>query len=129
MLGSIRELARTLLAYAETRARLAGNELEEQALRWFEIAIWTLLALFFLGMALVLASLLIVLVFWDQHRVLAAALLTALYAGTGVLGLAMARTRLRERPRFLAATLAELTKDRERVEPRPSATGAGEPHA
>jgi len=129
MLGSIRELARTLLAFVETRARLAGNELEEQALRWFEIAIWTLLALFFLGMALVLASLLIVLVFWDQHRMLAAALLTALYAGAGVLGLAMARTRLRERPRFLAATLAELTKDRERVEPRPSAAGAGEPRA
>ncbi|HVC12967.1 MAG TPA: phage holin family protein, partial [Burkholderiales bacterium] len=120
---------RTLLAFVETRARLAGNELEEQALRWFEIAIWTLLALFFLGMALVLASLLIVLVFWDQHRMLAAALLTALYAGAGVLGLAMARTRLRERPRFLAATLAELTKDRERVEPRPSAAGAGEPRA
>jgi len=129
MLGSIRELARTLLAFVETRARLAGNELEEQALRWFEIAIWTLLALFFLGMALVLASILIVLVFWDQHRVLAAALLTALYAGAGVLSLAIARARLRERPRFLAATLAELTKDRERVEHRPSASGAGEPHA
>ncbi len=129
MLGSIRKLARTLLAFAETRARLAGNELEEQALRWFEIAIWTLLALFFLGMALVLAAALIVLVFWDQHRVLVAALLTALFAGAGVLGLAMARTRLRDRPRFLAATLAELAKDRERIERPPSATAAGEPHA
>jgi uncharacterized membrane protein YqjE len=126
MLGSIRELARSVVAFAETRARLAGSELEEQWLRWYEIVIWTLLALFFLGMGLVLASALIVLVFWDEHRVLAAALLTALYAGAGALSLGVSRKRLRERPRLFAATIAELTKDRERIERAPP---DGEPHA
>ncbi|MDA8107113.1 MAG: phage holin family protein [Betaproteobacteria bacterium] len=127
MLGSLRELARTLVAFAETRTRLAGGELEEQALRWYEIAVWTLLALFFFGLAAVLAVLLVVLLFWDGHRVLAAALLTAAFGGAGALALALVRKRLRERPGFFAATLAELAKDRERLErggPAP-----GEPHA
>lgn len=116
MLGSLRDLVRTLAAFAETRLRLAGGELEEQALRWYEIAIWTLLAFIFFALAAVLVVLLVVLLFWDEHRVLAAALLLAACALTGLAGLAMARKRLRERPGFLTVTLAELAKDRERLE-------------
>lgn len=126
MLGSIRELARTLVAFAETRARLVGSELEEQWLRWHEIAIWTLLALFFVGMGLIFASALILIVFWDEHRVLVAALLTALFAGAGALALGVVRRRMRERPKLFAATVAELTKDRERIE---RAGPEGEPRA
>ena len=126
MLGSIRELARTVVAFAETRARLAGSELEEQWLRWYEIATWTLLGLFFVGMGLIFASGLVLVVFWDEHRVLVAALLTALFSGAGALTLGVVRKRLRERPKLFAATIAELSKDRERIE---RASPEGEPHA
>lgn len=115
MIGPVREFARSLVALVETRARLAANELEEQALRFLEIAVWAMLAMFFFGIATVFVALVIVLLAWDANRILAACLLAALFAGVGTLGAIMARRLLRERPRMLVATLGELEKDRERV--------------
>lgn len=113
MLGPVRELARTLLSFALTRSKLAATELEEQALRFIEILVWTAVALFFAGIAVVFAAVLVVLLFWDANRVLAAGLLAALFVAAGAGAALVARVRLRERPRFLAATLAELEKDRD----------------
>lgn len=113
MLGPLRELARTLLSFVLTRTRLAATELEEQALRLFEILIWVAVALFFLGVALVFAAVLVVLVFWDSNRLLAAGLLAALFVSIGTGAALIARFHLRERPKLLAATLAELERDRD----------------
>jgi len=116
MIGPVRELARSLVALVETRARLAANELEEQALRFLEIAAWAVLSMFFFGVATIFVALLIVLLAWDANRVLAASLLAALFAGIGTLGAIVAGRLLRQRPKMLVATLNELEKDRERVE-------------
>jgi uncharacterized membrane protein YqjE len=113
MPGPVRELARTLLSFVLTRTRLAATEVEEQALRLIEILIWIALALFFLGIAVVFAAVLVVLVFWDSNRLLAAGLLAALFVAMGAGSALVARTRLRERPKLLAATLAELERDRD----------------
>jgi len=115
MLGSVRELARTLLSFAETRARLAATELEEQAVRLAEIIVWVAVALFLLGVALLFLAVVIVLLFWDSNRLLAAGLVAALFLGSGGTAALIARSRMRERPKFLAATLAELELDRERI--------------
>ena len=113
MSGPVRELARTLLSFALTRTRLAATELEEQAVRLVEILIWLTAALFFLGVALVFAAVLVVLVFWDSNRLLAAGLLAALFVCIGTGAALIARVRLRERPKLLAATLAEFERDRD----------------
>lgn len=113
MLGPVRELARTLLSFALTRTRLAATEIEEQALRLIEILVWIALALFFLGVAVVFAAVLVVLLFWDSNRLLAAGLLAALFVAIGAGAALVARARLRERPKLLAATLAELERDRD----------------
>lgn len=115
MLGSVRELARTLLSFAETRARIAATELEEQVARLAEILIWASAALFFSALALVFIAILIVLLFWDSNRLLAAGLLAAIFLGIAAASALVARARLRERPKFLAATLAELKQDGERI--------------
>ena len=115
MLGSVRELARTLLSFAETRTRLAATELEEQAVRLLEILIWLAAALFFAGVALAFLAVLIVLAFWDSNRLLAAGLLSAIFLGAGTVAALIARARMLERPKFLAATLAELERDREKI--------------
>lgn len=115
MLGSARELARTLLSFAETRARLAATELEEQVARLAEILVWAAAALFFSGIALVFVAILVVLLFWDSNRLLAAGLLAALFVGIAAASALVARARLRERPKLLAATLAELKQDGERI--------------
>jgi len=115
MLGPARELARTLLSFAETRTRLAVTELEEQSIRLVEILLWLAAALFFAGVSLLFIAVLIVLHFWDSDRLLAAGLIAALFVGAGLLSALMVRWRMRERPKFLAATLAELQRDKERL--------------
>lgn len=114
MLG-VRDLARTLLSFAETRTRLAANELEEQALRFAEIAIWVVVAFFFFGAGLVFIAVLAVLLFWDTNPELAAGLIALVFFAAGFGGAIMVRMRLRERPKLLEATVAELAKDRERI--------------
>ena len=113
MPGPVREFARTLLSFVLTRTRLAATELEEQSVRLIEILIWFVTALFFLGIAIVFAAVLVVLVFWDSNRLLAAGLLAALFVSFGTGAALIARRRLRERPKLLAATLAELERDRD----------------
>jgi uncharacterized membrane protein YqjE len=115
MLGPARELAHALLSFAETRTRLAATELEEQALRITEILLWLAIALFFLGIALVFSAVVVVLIFWDSNRLLAAGLVAALFIGIAIVAGLVAGSRMRERPKFLAATLAELHRDKERL--------------
>jgi len=113
MLGPVRDFARTLLSFVLTRTRLAATELEEQALRLIEIMVWLAVALFFIGIAIVFTALLVVLLFWDSNRLLAAGLLTTLFVSVGAGAALISRRLLRERPKFLGATLAELERDRD----------------
>lgn len=115
MLGPVKELARTLVSFAETRTRLAATELEEQATRLTEILVWLGAAVFLLSFAALFLSLAVLLAFWDGNRQLAALLITLFFAGAGGIAALMARARIKERPRFLAATVAELAKDRDRM--------------
>lgn len=121
MLGSIRDIARTLLALAETRTRLAANELEEQALRFAEIALWAAVAFFFFGVTLVFLAVLAVLLFWDTHAEAVAGVVALVFFAAGFGGAMMVRLRLRDRPKLLEATVAELAKDRERMTKAPDA--------
>jgi uncharacterized membrane protein YqjE len=113
MPGPVREFACTMLSFVLTRTRLAATEMEEQTIRVIEILVWLAAALFFLGIAVVFASILVVLVFWDSNRLLAAGLLAALFVSVGAGAALFARQLLRERPKLLAATLAELERDRD----------------
>ena len=112
MPGPVRDFARTLLSFVLTRTRLAATELEEQALRLIEIMVWIAAALFFIGVATVFIALLVVLLFWDSNRLLAAGLLAALFVSMAAAAALVARQLLGARPKLLAATLAELERDR-----------------
>ena len=113
--SSVRSALRTLLSFAETRARLAANEFEEQVLRLLEVGVWAAAALLFSAIALVFIALFVVLVFWDSNRLLAAGLVAAFFVAGGAVSALMVRAGLAARPKFLAATLAELQKDREKI--------------
>jgi len=109
----VRASLRAVLTFAETRARIAANEFEEQLLRLGEIWAWSVAAVFFFAIALLLGSLFIVLALWDTHRVLAAGLLTMLYLAAGGFSVLMVRARMNARPRFFSATLGEFAKDKQ----------------
>ena len=114
--SAVRTVARSLLSFVETRTRIAASEFEEQLLRLVEVAVWAVAAMFLLGIGATLLSLFIVLVFWDSNRLLAAGLLAVLFLAGGAISALMARTCLAARPKFLATTLAELEKDRQRMQ-------------
>jgi uncharacterized membrane protein YqjE len=94
-------------------AQLASTELEEERLRLAELLLLAAAALYFLGIGIVLAALLLVLAFWDGPRLLVLALVSLLFLGVGA-GLALSwRHKARSKPALLATTIAELQRDRD----------------
>jgi len=100
-----------VLALAETRVELAATELEEERLRLGQALLTAALALFFIGLGLVMASFLIVVLCWDSHRVAVLAGLTALYLGLGLVLVGRWQRASRARPPLLAETFATLRRD------------------
>jgi uncharacterized membrane protein YqjE len=111
LLGSGRLVLAALVEIGQTRLQLASTELEEERLRLTELLLYGLVALFCIGVGLVLALLLLVLVFWDGPRVLVLAIETAVFLGTGVGLVAVFRHKARNKPRLLATTIDELRRD------------------
>ena len=113
LLGSARAVLVALLEIGQTRLQLASTELEEERLRIAELLLFATAALFFLGIGIVLVTLLLVLLFWDGPRALVLALAAAGFLAIGA-GLAAAwRRKAAAKPPLLASTLAELQRDRE----------------
>lgn len=109
----------TLLAMVQTRLELLGTDLEEgrnQVLVQFVLA---LVAVFALGVGVVLGSIALVVAFWDTHRVLVLGLLASGFLLSGVIAALLARSRIRTAPHPFASSLAELNQDREQLPPHP----------
>ena len=87
MLDSLRALAQTLVGALRTRLLLFANELEEQGARIVQMAALWALAGFCLALAVVLGSVLLVVAFWDSHRVEVLAFLTGLFAAIAFKGM------------------------------------------
>lgn len=119
LLDSLANLAATLLAIVHTRLDLLSSDLEEERAHLFALVIAGLAALFCIGLGVVLATFLVVVVFWDSHRLLALGLLSGFFlvAGLAMAGYAMHKTRTK--PRLFAASLSELSKDRQQLVRRP----------
>ncbi len=117
LLGSLARLVATLLEILQTRLEIVATEFEEERERIREMVLFGFLALFFTGFGLLLLTLFIVVLFWETHRLYVLGGFTLLYLALGLIAGAVLRQRLRTRPRLFAATLAELSRDRERLTP------------
>ena len=60
---------------------------------------------------MLLLALTVVIAFWDQHRLLAAALVTATFLLIALIAALVVRRRLHTRPRFLATLASEFERD------------------
>lgn len=116
LLESLRTLAKTFLALVQTRIEIFASEVDEERTRVARILVLAVVALFCLGLAVVLGVLLVAVLFWENNRLLALGVLTGLFALAGLVALLMLRSEVRDRPKFLAATLAELRKDEKELE-------------
>lgn len=111
LIASLRRALATLLTLVHTRLELAAVELEQQIEHAAGVLLWSIAAIFFGGLSVLVLALTIVIAFWDEHRLLAASLVTLGLALASLIATLVVRARLRNRPRFLAATAAELRAD------------------
>ncbi|MBM3357853.1 MAG: phage holin family protein [Betaproteobacteria bacterium] len=118
LLQSLRGLAANVIALVHTRLELLAAEVEEERLRLIELLFWGCVAVFFLSLGVLMATLFVLLLFWDTHRLLISAMFAASYLAVGVVAVLAARNRARARARLFSTSLAELEKDRTELTPR-----------
>jgi len=115
MIAALRDLALTSIQLVEQRLRLLGAELQEEKWRAVEAIVWLALALGLGALALLVASLAVVLSVWPdpQARILALVALALLY-GLGALGAFLRmRKRVMGEGMPFSDTVAEFQRDRE----------------
>lgn len=111
LLSSLKNLAITLVAIVHTRLELLSTDLEEGRERLISLLVMTFIALFCLCFGVVLLAILIVVAFWDTHRLLVLCTMTGLFLGAGGLLSFLALRALKAMPRMFEASLGELSKD------------------
>lgn len=111
MLQSLKNSLSSLIDLGATRLELATTELEEERLRLADLALSACLALFFVGLAVILLLLFIIVSMWDVQRLWTIGLLALLFVGLGAWTTWRWRDKARRKPRFMAATLAEFSLD------------------
>lgn len=119
--GSLGSRLRSSIAGAlgllQTRLELLATEFQEEKLRLGGLLGYAAAAFFFLGFGAMMLALLLTVLLWDSHRLLALGIFTALFLAIGILA-ALAAARIgRQGSRLFAASIAELAQDREMMRP------------
>ncbi|MGA7749393.1 MAG: phage holin family protein, partial [Gallionella sp.] len=97
------------------RLELLANELQVERLYLTQMFFFSLFALYFFGMGILLLTAFIVVLFWDDHRVAVLGGLTVMFLASGMLMAILLRSKARSKPKLFSVSLAELAKDREHL--------------
>ena len=109
----------TLLEILQTRIEIIATEFEEERIRLRELVVFGIMTLFFVSVGLTLATLFVVALYWDTHRLAVLGGVALLYLGLGGLTGNFLYRRLKSRSRLFSTTLSELEKDRDQLSPGP----------
>lgn len=105
------------VALLRVRLELFGVEAREHALASVELLLAGLAALLFLGLGLGFFAVLLTVLLWDSHRLLALAVFATLFLTLGLVALLLLRQRWQLAQRWFDASLAELRQDDQRLSP------------
>jgi uncharacterized membrane protein YqjE len=119
LFDSAKALLATLVAIVHTRLELLSTELQEELGRVALLLLWGAVALFFVFLAIASFALVILIAFWDDHRLLVATLLAVAFLVLALVAGFAARYQIAAKPRPFDSSLNELAKDREELTPRP----------
>ena len=100
------------LQTAQTRLELLAIELQEEKLRLAGLALNAVLAGLLLGFGLVFLMVFLTVLFWEEHRLLALGISTAVCVGGGLLAASNAARAFRSGTKLFSASLAEFARDR-----------------
>jgi len=115
ILHSLKTFVAVLASAIHTRIELFVTELEEERERLKQTLIFTLLLVFGLSMGLILFTIFLVALFWQQGWIGAIGALAFVYLGIATFAAVKLRDAILKRPGLFPATLAELGKDRDRL--------------
>ena len=115
LLDSFRKLAITLTGVLQTRLGIFATELEEAKLQLSQLLLLGLVALFCLGLGIVLLAVFFVVLFWDSYRLAVLGVMAGFFLGMGIFAVLALRAKTAENTKMFSATLAELAKDREQL--------------
>lgn len=115
LFGAGKQLLHTLLVTGETRLRLAVLELEEERARLVGLLLLAGLSLVLLLLGIGTLTTLVIVAFWETHRLTAIGASALVLLGSGLL-LALWVMRLARRRTLLVSSLKHLATDRELVE-------------
>ena len=107
----------TLLAIVQTRAELLSTELEEERIRLTSMLAWSFVMLFCAGLGVIFVTLLFVVALWDDHRLLAVGIPAGTFLLAALASWRVVAAKAQAKPKLFSASLAELAKDRERLNP------------
>ncbi|MDX8380009.1 MAG: phage holin family protein [Gallionella sp.] len=116
LLDSIKRLLSTLTTVAATRLELLANELHEARLHLEQILLYSILALFCFCMMIMLLTVFIVVLFWDDHRLLVLGGLGAVFFVLAVSLMAHVQRIVKAKPKLFSASLAEFSKDKTQLD-------------
>ena len=106
-----RRMLAILVSMVRTRLNLLAVELVQEKSRIWLILVLTALALIFASMALLALSLLVVVIFWEDSRLLAIGSLSIFYAVATIITLVVLQQKAKTGSNLFASTLSELSKD------------------
>jgi uncharacterized membrane protein YqjE len=115
ILESARRIGTTVLDIAETRLALFSTDLQEAAYHVVQLILLGVVSVFFLGIGLLLVTLLIVTYYWETHRLMALSIGSGFFLATSIVIAATISSIARKHRNPFAATLGELAKDRENI--------------
>jgi len=115
MLSSIKNLGSTAVEMIQTRLELFSSDIQIGWQRLLSILVLVIITLFSLLFGLVLLAILIVVLYWDSHRVLVLSLMTGGFLSIGILLALLVRVQINAMPRLFEASLGELAKDRDHL--------------
>lgn len=110
---SLKGFAASLIEIINVRLELFTVEARDEALRLTELLVYGALAIAFLTFGIAFLAVLITVLLWDSHRLLALTLFSTLFITLGAVAAIVARARMAEGSRLFASTLDELKRDRD----------------
>ena len=124
--GALVRVGESAFSLLRTRAELAGIELVEERERLLLRGALLIGGAIVIAFAALFVGLFLIALFWETHLLEAIAAVTLLYVIGGALLIAKSRAIGRNAPAPFAATLAELEKDRLRLQRAAQDARAGE---
>jgi uncharacterized membrane protein YqjE len=113
LIDSAKSLLATLLAMGQTRLEMFSTEIEEQREWLTAMLAWTLIALFCAALAVLLTTLLVVVIYWDSHRLLAIGIMIVVFILATAISWRIVWNMKHKKPKIFTSSISEISKDRE----------------